>query len=44
MEVAYQSSLTTLLDSFQYLMVFSKMQQNSKVSDGVLISRKMYRL
>jgi hypothetical protein len=44
MEVAFPSSLTTLLDSFQYLMIFSKMQQNSKTSDGVLISRNMYRL
>lgn len=43
-EVAYPQSLTTLLDGFQYLMVFSKMQQGSKTSDGVLISRNMYRL
>ena len=44
MEIAYSSSITTLLDSFQYLMIFSKMQQNSKISDGVLTQRNLYRL
>ena len=44
MEIAYPQSLTTILDGFQYLMIFSKMQQNSKMSDGILLSRNLYRL
>lgn len=44
MEIAYSSGITTLLDSFQYLMIFSKMQQSSKISDGVLTQRNLYRL
>lgn len=43
-EVGYPKHLGTLLDAFQYLMVFSKMQQNGKTNDGVLIGRDMYRL
>jgi hypothetical protein len=43
-EVAWTAGLTTILDGFQYLMIFSKMGQSSKMNDGILISRNMYRL
>ena len=43
-EIAYPQSLITILDGFQYFMIFSKMQQSSKTSDGILLSRNLYRL
>lgn len=43
-EVAYSSSLNTILSAFQYFMIFSQMQSNHKQDDGALIARGMYRL
>lgn len=43
-EVAYTASLNTILSGFQYLMIFSQMQNNHKQDDGALIARGMYRL
>lgn len=42
--MAYTPSLTTILDSFQYFMIFSKMQYSHKTTDSMLQSRQMYRL
>lgn len=43
-EVAYTGPLNTILNGFQYFMIFSHMGSNNKQEDGILISRGMYRL
>lgn len=43
-EVAYPYSLTTLLQSFQYLMLFSTIKKQNQSSDGIFTYHSMYRL
>jgi hypothetical protein len=43
-EIAYPFSLNTIFTAFQYFMIFSQLQSNSKHNDGMLNTRHLYRL